>query len=91
MSIGIYFAHEGFTPEKYSQTIKALEDAGLGSPKGRKYHFALESDGQIQVFDVWNSQEEFQAFGDKLMPILSGLSVDPGKPMEATVHNTIVG
>jgi hypothetical protein len=40
---------------------------------------------------VWNSQEEFQAFGEKLMPILTELGVDPGEPMLSSVHNTIIG
>ena len=38
MALGIYFAHEGFTPEKYSSAIKQLEAAGAGNPKGRTYH-----------------------------------------------------
>ncbi len=29
MALGIYFAHEGFTPEKYSSAIKQLEAAGI--------------------------------------------------------------
>jgi hypothetical protein len=34
MALGIYFAHEGFTPEKYSSAIKQLEAAGEASRKG---------------------------------------------------------
>jgi len=33
-----------------------------GAPKGRTYHCALESNGEIQVFDTWESQEDFDAF-----------------------------
>jgi hypothetical protein len=91
MALGIYFMHGGFTPEKYGQAIKQLESAGEGAPKGRTYHFALESNGEIQVFDVWESQEEFEAFGATLMPILAGLGVELGEPMVATVHNVITG
>jgi len=91
MALGIYFMHGGFTPEKYGQAIEQLESAGAGSPKGRTNHFALESNGEIQVFDVWESQEEFEAFGATLMPILAGLGVELGEPMVATVHNVIPG
>ena len=91
MALGIYFVHEGFTPEKYKQTISQLEAAGAGSPKGRSYHAALESNGQIQVFDIWESQEDFDAFGKTLMPILDGLGVELREPMVATVHNIITG
>jgi hypothetical protein len=91
MALGIYFVHGGFTPEKYKQAIQRLDDAGAGSPKGRSSHFALESDGMIQVFDVWESQEDFDAFGATLVPILTELGVELGAPMVATVYNTISG
>ncbi len=91
MALGIYFAHEGFTPEKYSSAIKQLEAAGAGKPKGRTYHCALESNGTIQVFDIWESQADFDAFGPTLMPILAELGVGLKEPMIATVHNVITG
>jgi hypothetical protein len=91
MALGFYFVHEGFTPEKYGSAIKKLEDAGAGSPKGRTLHVALESDGAIQVFDIWESQEDFNAFGPMLMPILGELGVELKDPMVATVHNVIKG
>ncbi len=91
MALGIYFVHEGFTPEKYNSAIKKLEAAGAGSPKGRTYHCALESNGAIQVFDIWESQADFDAFGTTLVPILAELGVELKEPMVATVHNVIAG
>ena len=43
------------------------------------------------MFDIWESQADFEAFGASLMPVMSGLGVDPGEPMIATVRNTIEG
>jgi hypothetical protein len=91
VALGFYFTPEGFTPAIYDQTLARLEAAGAGSPAGRLYHVALESDGKIQVFDVWESQESFEAFGATLLPIMGELGVDPGEPMVAEVHNTITG
>jgi len=91
MALSFYFVHEGFTAEKYASAIKQLEDAGAGSPKGRSLHVALESDGAINVFDIWESQEAFEAFGPTLMPILDGLGVKLNPPMVAPVHNIIKG
>jgi hypothetical protein len=91
MSLGIYFVHIGFTPEKYGETIKKLEAAGAGAPKGRKHHFALESDGSIQVFDEWETQEDFEAFGQTLIPILMEMGVELGEPSIATIFNSISG
>ncbi len=91
MALGIYFTHGGFTPDKYDDAIKQLTEAGVGAPKGRTYHVALESNGEIQVFDIWESQEDFDAFGSTLIPILTKLDVELGEPMVATVHNVITG
>jgi hypothetical protein len=91
MALGFYFAHNGFTPDKYASAIKELDAAGVGSPKGRTLHVALESEGTIQVFDIWESQQEFDAFGTTLMPILGKLGVELNEPMVATVHNVIKG
>jgi hypothetical protein len=89
MALGIYFAHEGFTAEKYENALKQLEDAGAGSPKGRTLHVALDAGQGINVFDIWESQEDFDAFGATLVPILTELGVTLGEPMVATVHNVI--
>jgi quinol monooxygenase YgiN len=91
MAIGIYFANSKFPADKYQEALAKLEAAGAGAPAGRTYHVALETDGEINVFDVWESQEAFDAFGATLMPILGELGVDPGTPMVAPVHNIIKG
>jgi len=51
----------------------------------------MESEGLIEVFDIWESQETFEASGATLIPILSELGVDPGEPMVAPVHKIIAG
>jgi hypothetical protein len=87
----MYFGSASFTPAQYDDAIKRLDEAGAAAPAGRLYHFALEAGGQIQVFDIWDSQESFEAFGETLMPILTGLGVDPGQPDIAPIHNIIKG
>jgi hypothetical protein len=91
MALGFYFTPSGFTPDKYQETLSQLEAAGAGAPEGRSYHVALQSNGEIQVFDIWESQEAFDAFGTTLVPIMTGVGVDPGEPMVSEVHNVIKG
>ena len=52
---------------------------------------ALERDGEIIVFDIWESQEDFEAFGATLLPILEGLGVEVAEPVVGQVHNSIAG
>jgi hypothetical protein len=89
-AISFYFAPSSFTSAQYDKTMRRLEAAAAGSPEGCTYHVALDTNGNIQVFDIWESQEAFEAFGATLMPILSDLS-DAGEPMVAVVHNVKIG
>ena len=91
MAIGMYFGSGDFPADKYDEAIVRLNAAGAGAPPGRSYHVALEVDGKINVFDVWESREAFEAFGATLMPILTELGVDPGASVAMEVHNVIVG
>jgi hypothetical protein len=91
MALGFYFRPDSFTPARYDEVLAKLAAAGAGAPAGRLYHCALENDGLIEVFDVWDSQESFAAFGETLLPIMTELGADPGQPMVSPVHNIIAG
>ena len=91
MALGLYFTPTSFTKARYDDALKRLEAAGAGAPAGRRYHVALEADGLIQVFDIWDSKESFEAFGKTLLPIMAELGTDPGEPQVMPVHNIIEG
>ena len=89
MAIGVYFSSQSMTAQRYSEVIKQLESAGVGSPKGRSYHATFGDTNDLMVFDVWDSQADFDAFGAVLMPILTKAGVVPGKPEIMPIHNII--
>lgn len=89
MALGFYITAKEFTQDKYDTTTLQLEQAGAGAPEGRISHVALETDGEIQVFDIWESQAAFDAFGQTLIPILTAAGIEINEPMVARVHNTI--
>ncbi|MGH7452464.1 MAG: hypothetical protein ACRENG_14045 [bacterium] len=91
MAIGITFTPASMNAAKYDECIKRLEKAGASAPKGRLYHACYGSSDQLRVFDVWDSMESFEQFGQTLMPILQQLGVDPGKPDIREIHNIIKG
>jgi hypothetical protein len=89
MAIAIYFRLDGMTTDRYDQIMGRLDAAGAAAPAGRLYHAAFGEKDGLHVFDVWESQETFDAFGATLMPILGEFGVEPGQPMVAPVHNTM--
>jgi hypothetical protein len=91
MSFVLRFTPAGFTAAKYNETIKQLNAAGAGSPKGRSYHVCFGDPNNLHVSDIWDNMEDFQAFGKTLLPIMNALGIDPGQPVVLPVHNIIVG
>jgi hypothetical protein len=77
------------TTEQYDETIRRLEGAGQFPPDGLEYHVAFLAGGQLRVSEIWESQEKFGAFGERLMPILADVGVDPGEPEILEIHNII--
>jgi hypothetical protein len=91
MSFVLTFIPPGFTAAKYDETVKKLAAASAGSPKGRSYHVCYGDPSGVHVTDIWDSMENFQAFGKTLLPIMNSLGVDPGQPDIQEVHNIIIG
>jgi hypothetical protein len=91
MAISVYFASKSFSPEQYDEAISRLDAAGAGAPAGRSYHCGFSAGPNVHVFDVWDSQEAFEKFGETLGPILGELGADTGEPMFAEIHNVITG
>ena len=90
MAIGVFFYPDEMTSEQYNEVLRRLDAAGQAAPKGRQHHFAFGDAASLMVVDVWESQEDFAAFGDVLAPILEelGVSAEPGM---LELHNSISG
>ena len=91
MSFVLNFKPSGFSAAKYDEVIKKLNAAGAGAPKGRSYHVCYGDPESVQVTDVWDNMEDFQAFGAILVPIMHSIGADPGQPEIKEVHNIIIG
>jgi len=87
----VRFTPKGMPASKYDEIIRRLEAAGAGAPKGRLYHVAFGDPNQLRVSDIWDTKENFEAFGATLMPILQEVGVDPGEPDWIEVYNIISG
>lgn len=89
MAIGIYFSGL-ITPEQYDEAMKRIE--GAPPPKGRQYHVAFSEGGdKLAIFDIWDSQADFDAFFAQMGPLLTELGVAEAQPAVVAVHNIITG
>ena len=90
MSIVVRFAPDSpTTTEQYDEVLRILDEKGQLGPDGQEFHVAFVIDGNLRVSEIWDSQEQFEAFGQRLMPILEQVGIDPGQPEIHEVHNVI--
>jgi hypothetical protein len=89
MSVLIRFTPQSLTAAQYDDTIRRLEQGGDWPPDGLQFHCCFGTDGSLRVSEVWDSQEQLDAFGERLMPLLEEVGIDPGQPEVVPVHNTI--
>jgi hypothetical protein len=89
MSVLIRFAPASLTAAQYDESIRKLEEQGDFPPDGLDYHVCFGSEGNLRVSEIWDSQEQLDAFGERLMPVLSEVGIDPGKPEVMEIHNIV--
>jgi hypothetical protein len=91
MSIVARFNPTNLTAEKYGEANRRLEEAGLWPhPDGLEYHVCFGSGGNLRVSEIWDSREQMDAFGERLMPILADVGIEfSGTPEIFEVHNIV--
>ena len=88
MSILARFTPRSATLEQYDESIRRLQE-GEWPPDGLEYHVCFLSDGNVRVSEIWDSQEQLEAFGERLMPLLEDIGIDAGQPEFLDVHNIV--
>lgn len=89
MSVLIRFTPPSLSAVQYDETIRKLEESGDFPPDGLDLHVCFGTDGNLRVSEVWDSQEQLDAFGERLRPVLDEAGIDPGEPEVIEVHNVI--
>jgi hypothetical protein len=89
MSILVRFTPASLTAQEYDQTVRMLEAGGEWPPDGLDFHTCFGTDGNLRVSEIWDSREQFEAFGERLMPVLAEAGIEPGEPELLEVHNII--
>jgi hypothetical protein len=78
--IGVYIRPEAMTREQYRAAADKVESTGVPEV-GMILHTCFAEGDNLAVFDVWESREAFDAFGEKLMPILDEVGIVMTPPM----------
>ena len=92
MAIVAVFQSPSLTKAKYEESVRQLTGGRTRLEKpadwpveGLLVHVAGQGPNGFRVVDVWQSEDAFQRFGAKLMPILQSLGVE-GQPEIYPAH-----
>jgi hypothetical protein len=97
VAVAVVAVFEGptFTREKYEESVRRLTggQGSLNSPSdwpvdGLLAHIAGQGDNGFRVVDVWDSEESFGRFGEKLVPVLQESGVE-GEPEIYPAHSFV--
>lgn len=89
MSVLARFTPASLTAAQYDESVRKLEESGDFPPDGLEYHLCFGTEGSLQVSEIWASLEQLEAFGERLMPILAEIGIEPGEPTLLEVHNIV--
>jgi hypothetical protein len=86
--IAVYISPESLTVEQYTTIGERLDVSGAPET-GRTHHSCFGEDGHLMVFDIWDTQEHYDAFAGHLRPILADLGISGAEPDVLPVINVI--
>jgi hypothetical protein len=89
VSILIRFAPASLTAQQYDESVRRLDAEGNWPPEGLDYHVCFGSEGKLRVSEIWDSREQLDAFGERLMPVLANVGIEPGEAELMEIHNIV--
>jgi len=94
MAIAVVMDFEGATLDQYDRLLEPMQLEREGSaPPGCIFHWVTATESGVRVTDVWQSREQYEAFGkDQIGPFTVEVGF-PGPPATAyfDVHNYLTG
>ena len=88
MSVVVRYQPAGMTKETYDRADQLVRERTEWPPEGLRAHVCFGEDGDLRVSEIWDSTEQLQAFGEKLMPVLEEAGIDASaEPEIVEIHN----
>ena len=85
LSILVRYSPPSLTFEQYEEADRLLREVGIEPlPDGLEYHVCFGPEGNLRVSEIWDSREQFEAYGKRLMemPVFADIPFDSGGPPE---------
>jgi hypothetical protein len=74
VSILVRYSPAALTLDKYHQVDQQLQ--ADWPPEGLEYHVAFGPQDNVRVSEIWSSREQWEAWSQRLLPVLQEAGVD---------------
>jgi quinol monooxygenase YgiN len=89
VAVAIYFHPESLNEEQYRAVVDQVAKDGPWPPAGLVHHSCFGEGNSLMVYEVWETQEALEAFGQRLMPVLQQHNLNAGEPHVMAVVNLV--
>ena len=83
MPVAVHICPDHMSKQDYERVIAELKASGGEEPEGRRFHAAYGDENNLRLFEVWDSQEQFEAHRGDLFVTLQGVGLGGG---DVTIH-----
>ncbi len=84
--ITLVFEGKGATTAQYDEACRLANVSQANPPDGLIFHSAAPTEDGILVVDVWESEEKFRAFGERLVPAMQQAGLGHIQPRVYPTH-----
>jgi hypothetical protein len=78
MSIVVRYQPTGLTRQLYDEVSRRMEGSGSWPPDGMDMHVLFGTEGELRVSEIWDSEEKWRAFREKIVPVLNEVGIEMG-------------
>jgi hypothetical protein len=72
----VRYSPASLTAQQYYEAYRRVEQTLSWPPEGLDLHLCFGSEGSFRVTEIWDSREEYEAFGESLMPLLAEMGIE---------------
>ena len=87
MSVLVRHQPRGLTRQQYDEVNRRIEESGAWPAEGIDIHVLFGPEGDLRVSEIWDSEDQFRAFYDRLLAVAREVGVEfAGEPEIFDVH-----
>jgi hypothetical protein len=89
MPVAVHICPDHMSAQDYERVIGELRASDAHQPRGRRFHAAYGDEGNLCMFEVWDSREQFDAHREDLVGTLRAVGLGAGDVAIHPLHSAL--